>query len=393
MEQITLSSLKKNQARFAVISIGCYISFNMHARSASLMASNEITIGSSLLNDQIIFNYAEELGYGKFHIKIDSETGLRAIIAIHSTKRGPALGGCRLLKYPHIGAAFNDAMRLGYGMSYKAAISDLPLGGGKAVLLKPDEIQDRTAYFKAFGKFVESLKGEYITAVDSGTSVTDMETIASQTNYVTGTSSEGGDPSPLTALGVRRGIEAAVKFKLNKDNLKGIHVAIQGLGRVGYYLCKELIPLGAKITASDIDKTLVEKYENELPIETVLPENIYDVESDVFSPCALGGTLNERTIPRLKATIIAGSANNQLERPQQGEMLHLKNILYTPDYAINAGGLIFAYAQYTHASLEKAQENVSNIYYSLMNIFERSKVENSPTSWVADEIAKERLEE
>jgi len=357
------------------------------------MASSEITADPTLLNDQVIFNYAQELGYGRFHIKIDSKTGLRAIIAIHSTKRGPALGGCRLIKYPHIGAAFNDAMRLGYGMSYKAAISNLPLGGGKAVLLKPDEIADRTAYFTAFGKFIDSLKGEYITAVDSGTSIADMETIATQTNYVTGTASEGGDPSPLTALGVRRGIEAAVKFKLNKDNLKGIRIAIQGLGRVGYYLCKELIPLGAKIIASDVNKTLVEQYQEKFSIDTVLPENIYDVECDVFSPCALGGTLNERTIPRLTASIIAGSANNQLEKPQQGEMLHLRGILYAPDYAINAGGLIFAYAQYTHASLEKAQENVSNIYYSLMTIFERSKAENYPTAGVADEIAKERLVE
>lgn len=357
------------------------------------MASTEIISEANLFNDEVIFNYAEQLGYGKFHIKVDSKTGLRAIIAIHSTKRGPALGGCRLIKYANIGTAFNDAIRLGHGMSYKAAITNLPLGGGKAVLLKPEKIQDRTAYFTAFGKFVDSLNGQYITAVDSGTSITDMEIIATQTNYVTGTASVGGDPSPLTALGVRRGIEAAVKFKLNKNDLKNIRVAIQGLGRVGYHLCKELIPLGVKIIASDVNANLAEKCAEELNIETVLPENIYDVDCDIFSPCALGGTLNERTIPRLTATIVAGSANNQLEKPQQGEMLHLRGILYAPDYAINAGGLIFAYAQYTRASLQKAQANVNNIYDSLMTIFEQSKVDNCPTSLIADRIAAERLAE
>lgn len=357
------------------------------------MVSGETSSEASLLNDQIIFNYAEQLGYGKFYIKIDPVTKLRAIIAIHSTKRGPALGGCRLIEYPSIGAALNDAIRLGRGMSYKAAINNLPLGGGKAVLLKPEEISDRKAYFTAFGKFIESLNGQYISAVDSGTSIADMDVIATQTRYVTGISSEGGDPSPLTALGVRRGIEAAVKFKLKKDNLKGIHVTVQGMGRVGYNLCKELITLGAKITACDVDQVAAKKYAEELGIEIVSPENIYDVDCDVFSPCALGGTLNETTIPRLRAAIVAGSANNQLEKPEQGEMLHLHNILYAPDYAINAGGLIFCYAQYTRASLTEAQASVSNIYDSLMTIFERSAVENRPTSLIADTIASERLAE
>ena len=347
------------------------------------MVSGETTSEASLLNDQIIFNYAEQLGYGRFYIKIDPATKLRAIVAIHSTKRGPALGGCRLIEYSSIGAALNDAIRLGYGMSYKAAINNLPLGGGKAVLLKPKKIPNRKAYFTAFGKFVETLNGQYITAVDSGTSIADMDIVATQTRYVTGISSAGGDPSPLTALGVRRGIEAAVKFKLNKDNLKDIRVAIQGMGRVGYSLCKELIALGAKIIACDVDQVAMKKYAQELNIKMVSPDNIYDVDCDVFSPCALGGSLNETTIPRLTAAIVAGSANNQLEKPEQGEMLHLRNVLYAPDYAINAGGLIFAYAQYIHASLTEAQARVSDIYQSLMTIFERSAVENRPTSVIA----------
>lgn len=356
------------------------------------MVNGELSSDINLFDDQIIFNYAEQLDYGKFHIKIDPKTGLRAIIAIHSTKRGPALGGCRLIEYPSIGAAFNDAIRLGHGMTYKAAISNLPLGGGKGVLLKPAKIHDRQAYFEAFGEFVDSLNGEYITALDSGTSIADMDVIATKTRYVTGMTSEDGDPSPHTALGVRLGIEAAVKFKLKRDHLKGIRIAVQGMGHVGYALCKELISLGAIVIACDADEARIEKCAKELNIETVSPENIYDVDCDVFAPCALGGILNETTIPRLTASIVAGGANNQLQKPEQGEMLHLRGILYAPDYAVNAGGLIFAYAQYMHTSLQAAQTNIGHIYHILTTIFDRSKAENCPTSYIADKIAAEQLE-
>lgn len=351
------------------------------------MTNSEILNETHFFNDQIIFHCAQQLDYGKFHIKIDNKTGLHAIVAIHSTKRGPALGGCRLIEYPTIGAAFNDAIRLGHGMTYKAALHNLPLGGGKAVLLKPDNIPNRKAYFAAFGEFVHSLGGQYITAMDSGTVTEDMDVISTKTPYVTCTQ----DPSPYTALGVIRGIEAAVKFRLKKDNLKGIHVAVQGLGHVGYDLCQTLIQLGANVTACDADPIRAKACAQALPIDIVSPENIYDVGCDVFSPCALGGILNDSTIHRLRMPIVAGAANNQLEKPEQGEMLHLRGILYAPDYAINAGGLIFACAQYAKTSLQTAKTHTNEIYQTLTAIFERSQTENCPTSTVADRLAEERL--
>lgn len=355
------------------------------------MTDGEMTPQDSLFDDQVIFDYAQQLGYGEFHTKIDSETGLRAIIAIHSTKRGPALGGCRLIEYPSIGDAFNDAIRLGYGMSYKAAISNLPLGGGKSVLLKPKVITNRKAYFESFGRFVNSLNGRYITAMDSGTTTTDMDAIYTESPYVTGMTNDGGDPSPHTAFGVCRGIEAAVKFQLKRNDLKGLRVAIQGAGHVGYDLCKQLVFLGAKVTICDMNPAIATRCAVEFSAEVVDSEAIYDVDSDVFSPCALGSTLNENTIPRLKASIVAGSANNQLGKPEDGALLHERGILYAPDYAINAGGLIFAYAQYTKTSLEKAREDIGDIYNTLLIIFDRSKIENCATSLIADKLAIERL--
>jgi leucine dehydrogenase len=345
----------------------------------------------SLNNDQVIFDYAQQLGYGEFHTKIDAATGLRAIVAIHSTKRGPALGGCRLLEYASIGSAFNDAIRLGQGMTYKAAISNLPLGGGKAVILKPKIISDRTAYFQAFGKFINSLNGRYITAMDSGTLTDDMDAIYTQTPYVTGVTTQGGDPSPHTVLGVRRGIEAAIKFHLKKNTLKGIRVAIQGAGHVGHDLCKDLTRRGAIVSICDVNSETAIQTGQEFEATIVPTESIYDVDCDVFAPCALGGILNEKTIPRLKAAIVAGSANNQLAKPQDANLLHQRNILYAPDYAINAGGLIFAYAQYTKASLKEAKTRIDNIYDTLRIIFERSVTENCSTAIIADQLAIERL--
>lgn len=356
------------------------------------MLDSDLFADQTLMNDQVIFDYAQQLGYGEFHIKIDASTGLRAIIALHSTKRGPALGGCRLLEYSSIGSAFNDAIRLGYGMTYKTAISNLPLGGGKAVLLKPKIIPNRPAYFQSFGKFINSLNGRYITAVDSGTSITDMDVIASQTTYVTGTLAQGGDPSPHTTLGLRRGIEAAVKFQLKKDTLKGIRVAIQGIGHVGHNLCKELVQAGAEVTICDINQDAAIQTAKELGVALVPSEDIYDIDCDVFAPCALGGILNENTIRRLKASIVAGSANNQLAKPEDSDRLHQRNILYAPDYAINAGGVIFAYAQYSNTPFEEAQKKIENIYNTMLIIFERSKLENCPTAIIADQLAIERLE-
>lgn len=340
-----------------------------------------------------LFRYAEFLNFGEVHFKFDHATGLRAIVAIHNLKRGPAIGGCRLIHYRNSDDALEDALRLGYMMSYKAAISQLPHGGAKAVILKPKIIKDRKVFFEKFADFVNELGGRYVTAMDSGTTQSDMDIIATRTPYVTCTtlSGTGGDPSPLTALGVRRGIEAAVKFKFERENIENIHVAIQGAGHVGYYLAKELSERGARITMSDINLASLQRCVDEFGVQVCEPESIYDLEADVFAPCALGATLNLHTIKRLRTPIIAGSANNQLAHHQHGMLLHERGILYAPDFVINAGGLIYVASIYDHADIKKAIQQVEDIYFTLMEIFVRAKAEKRPTNEVAETIALERL--
>lgn len=338
-----------------------------------------------------LLRYAENLGFGDLHIKLDPATGMRAIIAIHSTKRGPALGGCRFIEYDSVGDAIYDAIRLAWGMSYKAAMANLPLGGGKAVVLKPKQLTDRDAYFRAFGRFIDELGGRYITAMDSGTEITDMDTIATQTSYVTTTSSRNGDPAPFTARGVLRGIEAAVKFKLQRDDLKNLHIAIQGVGHVGYDLAIDLHKYGAKLTVCDRNPAAVQRCVDEFGATAVSLNEIYSVPCDVFAPCALGAILNDDTIPRLTTTIVAGSANNQLAEPRHAQALADRGILYAPDYVINAGGLIHALAEYKNTSLEETDQQIQHIYDILLTLFERAENEGKPTSVVADMIAQERL--
>lgn len=340
-----------------------------------------------------LFRYAELLNYGEVHVKFDPKTGLRAIVAIHNLNRGPAIGGCRFVSYPNADAAMEDALRLGYMMSYKAAISNLPHGGAKAVIMKPKVVKDRRALLLAFGDFVNELGGRYITAMDSGTSESDMDIISERTKFVTCTSASGsgGDPSPITAFGVCRGIEAAVKYKLNKNSLEGIHVTIQGTGHVGYYLAKELHARGARMTVCDINAKSVERCVQEFGVKVSVPEDIYDVPSDVFAPCALGSILNLKTIQRLNVKIVAGSANNQLSHQHYGKLLHERGILYAPDFVINAGGLIYVSAIYDHGSVQQAEQQVSDIYETTLPIFERSTKENLATNEVAEKIALEKL--
>ena len=247
-----------------------------------------------------LFEKLRAYDYGEVHFKLDKGTGLRAIVAIHDTRLGPALGGCRFIEYPSDEAAIIDALRLARGMTYKAALAGLAHGGGKSVIMRPSSRFDRVALFRAFGKFLEDLRGHYITAEDSGTGLEDMEVIRTVTKNVTGVDpSHGGsgDPSPFTALGVRRGIEAAVKFKLGKDSLSGVHVAVQGVGHVGYYLCKELHASGAKLTVADVDALKAERAAREFGAKTVHIDEIAHVACDVFAPCALGAGLNDTTIP------------------------------------------------------------------------------------------------
>jgi leucine dehydrogenase len=340
-----------------------------------------------------LMRYAEFLGYGEIHTKICEKTGLKAIVAINNLTRGPAIGGARLVTYQTMDKAYEDALRLGYMMSYKAAINNLPHGGAKAVLIKPKVIKDREAYFEKFGEFVNSLGGHYITAVDSGTSPADMDIIARRTPYVTCTSKSGADsdPSPLTALGVRRAIEAAAKFQMGRDNIEGMHVLVQGAGHVGYYLAKELHDLGAKLTMCDINIKATQRCVDEFGVTVCHPEEIYDLEADVFAPCALGAVLNLETIKRLKVKIVAGSANNQLAHHHYGALLHQRGILYAPDFLINAGGLIHVAVLYDHGSIEKSLEQIKNIYHTVYDIYERARHENVATNEIAEKIARDRL--
>lgn len=340
-----------------------------------------------------LMRYAEFLGYGDVHTKIDQKTGLKAIVAIHNLTRGPAIGGCRLVTYQGIDKAMEDALRLGYMMSYKAAINNLPHGGAKAVLIKPAIIKDRDAYFEKFGEFVNDLGGRYITAVDSGTTTADMDIVAKRTPYVTCTTKSGADsdPSPLTALGVRRAIEAAVKFKLKRESLAGIRVAIQGAGHVGYCLAKDLKERGAEVIIADVNIKALQRCVDELQVSVCHPDEIYSIPSDVFAPCALGAILNFSTIKRLQTKIVAGSANNQLAHRQHAALMHEKGILYAPDFLINAGGLIHVAVIYGHGDLTKSLEQIKNIYHTVYDIFERSEHENVNTNDIALRIARDRL--
>lgn len=336
-------------------------------------------------------DYAVRHGFGDLHLKVDAETGMKSIIAIHSTKLGPALGGCRFIPYPNTTVALYDAMRLARGMSYKAALVDLPLGGGKAVIIQPTHPYNRQAYMGCFGQFVNDLGGRYITALDSGTQLSDMDVIAQHTPYVATLTEHNGDPAPYTAQGVLKGIQAAVSFQLRKESLHGLHIAIQGLGHVGYLLACHLHELGAQLTVTDINPEVVAQTVKDLGATAVAPENIHKIPCDVFAPCALGAILNDTTIDQLQTTIVAGAANNQLAHAYHGQRLHDKGILYATDYVINAGGLIMAASKYLFTSSEKMEQQIESIGTTLFNIFRRSQEENKPTSDIADTMAREKL--
>lgn len=341
-----------------------------------------------------LMRYARMLGYGEIHSVVDAATGLQGFVAIHNLKRGPAIGGCRMVSYETSAKAMEDAIRLGYMMSYKAAINNLPHGGAKAVLMKPAVMRDKEAYFGKFGEFVNGLGGRYITAVDSGTSTEVMDLIARETKFVSCTSDSGvdSDPSPLTALGVRRGIEAGVKFKMGRDDLEGIHVSIQGTGNVGYYLAKELHALGAKMTVADINLKSVQRCVEEFGVNVVKPNDIYSVESDVFAPCALGSILSLDNINQLKCSVVAGSANNQLAHGHCGTVMHERGILYAPDFLINAGGLIQVAVIYGKGNESQWISQINDIYGEVTEIFDRSAAQDLATNLIAEQIARSRLE-
>jgi len=325
----------------------------------------------------------------------DAKSGLRAIIAIHDTTLGPALGGCRMWPYGNEQEAITDVLRLSRAMSFKNALAQLSTGGGKSVIIGDPESDKSETLFHAFGRFVENLGGRYIVAEDVGTNVDDMSHIRSQTPHVMGFSARqgsSGDPSPVTAYGVFCGLKAAVEFRLGRVDLAGLSVAMQVIGHVGYQLCKYLHEAGAKLMVSDIHGAAVARAEADFGARAVAGEDIYSQDVDVFAPCALGAELNRRTIPQLKAQVVAGAANNQLECAEDGAKLAERNILYAPDYVINAGGVSnLSYERENGYARDQAMAHTARIYEIASEIFGRAKREGRPTSDIADDMAQELL--
>ena len=329
------------------------------------------------------------------HFFSDSDSGLKVIIAVHNTARGPAAGGTRLWTYPTTKAAIEDALNLSRAMSYKNAMADIPFGGGKAVILRPEGEFDRTTLFKAYGRAIESLGGIYCTAEDVGVSTADMENVRLETAFVAGLDSgaaASGDPSPVTAEGVFRGLHVAVKSAFDASNLSGLRVAVQGLGHVGYSLCEKLASAGAELLVADIKTESVERAERELGAKIIAPDNIHSQNVDVFAPCALGGAINPTSIGELKAKIIGGAANNQLSSSEMGQALRDRGILYCPDYVINGGGIINVAAElsgsYDPVWVDRKLDGLGE---TLSEIFAIADMENKPTNEVADRLARQRL--
>lgn len=323
----------------------------------------------------------------------DPESGLSAVIAVHSTALGPAVGGCRLWSYPSQSAAVEDALRLSQGMTWKNALSELPFGGGKAVIRSTGDAQKKPDQLRAFGRFVNTFGGRYITAEDVGIGVGDIETIAQESPHVAGRAlgTAGGDPSPKTALGVLLGIRAAVAHRLGRD-LAGTRVAVQGLGAVGMTLCEFLHREGARLVVADLDPANTSRAREAFGAAVVAPGAILDADVDVFSPCALGGVLDDDAIARLRAVVVAGAANNQLAEPRHGGALHERGILYAPDYLVNAGGIINIGVELMGSYDEESSiREVSKIEDRANRIFARAARERSTPERVADALVRERL--
>lgn len=324
----------------------------------------------------------------------DPDIGLKAIIAIHDTTLGPSLGGCRFYNYDTEEEALTDVLRLARGMTYKASIAGLNLGGGKAVIIGNPETDKNEFIFRSFGRYVEGLGGRYITAEDMNTTVRDMEWVRDETRYVTGISKAlggSGDPSPVTAFGVFVGMKAALETTRGSDDFSGIKVAMQGIGHVGYNLCRYLNAAGAQLYVADINEEARERAKNEFGATTVEGDDIYDLEVDIFAPCAMGATLNDDTISRLKVPIVAGAANNQLAKSKHGGDLLKRDILYAPDYAINAGGLINVANELEGYNRERAFKQAEGIHDTLMAIFKMSKDQGIPTNEASDRLAEDRI--
>lgn len=342
-----------------------------------------------------IFKYMEKYDYEQLLFCQDKQSGLKAIICIHDTTLGPALGGTRMWTYESEEAAIEDALRLGKGMTYKNAAAGLNLGGGKTVIIGDPRKDKNEEMFRAFGRFIQGLNGRYITAEDVGTTVADMDLIHEETDFVTGISpafGSSGNPSPVTAYGVYRGMKAAAEEAFGTDALEGKTIAVQGIGNVAYNLCRHLHEEGANLIVTDINKKAVERAVEEFGAKAVDPNDIYEVDCDIYSPCALGATINDTTIPKLKASAIAGAANNQLKEEQHGDKLHELGIVYAPDYVINAGGVINVADELYGYNRDRAMKKVEMIYDNIAKVIDISKRDGIPTYKAADRLAEERIE-
>ncbi len=346
-----------------------------------------------------VFDHSEFDNHEHVAFYHDEKAGLSAIIAIHNTNLGPALGGCRMWPYVNSSEALTDVLRLSKGMTYKAALANLELGGGKSVIIGDPRKAKTPEMMRAMGKFVDSLGGKYFTAEDSGIAVTDLQTMAEESDYIAGVSAKyhyageeaNGNPAPSTAYGVFVGLKASVEFGL-KRSLDGVSVAIQGMGHVGYRLAKHLYEEGAKLYVADIFPEGLEKAEKELGATVVAPEDILSLDVDVLAPCALGAAINDQTLPDIKAKVIAGAANNQLAREEMGELLSQRGILYAPDYVINAGGVIDIFHQRMESSSNEAlRAHIEQIGDTLKEIYTRAEKENTATNRIANVIAEERF--
>lgn len=340
-----------------------------------------------------VFEHPEFDQHESVHFIHDADTGLQAIIAIHSTALGPAAGGCRRWQYVDSATALTDALRLSRGMTYKNAVAGLNFGGGKAVILATNNAPKSPELFRAFGRAVESLGGCYVTAEDVGCTVADMRSVGEVTSYVSGLpksgASAGGDPSPLTALGVFLGIRAAAKARFGTDSLQDLRVAVQGVGNVGLNLCRLLHKAGAKLLVADVNREHLARIARELPVTQVAPTALLFSEVDILAPCALGNVLTSQTIPGIRAKVIAGAANNQLATEQDGARLAARDILYAPDYVINAGGIInVAHEYFGNSSEEKVVAEVEQIPVRLDAIFAESRQSGEPTNIIADRMAR-----
>lgn len=341
-----------------------------------------------------LFEYMSDFGYEQLVMCADPASGLKALIAIHDTTLGPACGGTRIWPYATEEEALRDALRLGRAMTYKSATAGLNLGGGKGVIIADPNTQKTEALLRAYGRFVDTLGGRYLTTTDVGSTGRDLEFVSQETDYVVGlplSLGGSGDTSIMTGLGVYMGIKACARETWGTDSLRGKRVAMQGFGKVAFHTAQHLLEEDAQVVVTDVYPGALEKASN-LGLKVVAPDEIYDVPCDIFSPCALGGVINSDTIPRLTCQVVAGGANNQLMTDSDGENLHRRGILYAPDYVVNAGGIINVSAEVGLAyNPDLAREKTERIYEVMERVIHTSKREEIPTFLAADRVAEERL--